>query len=99
MSTLFQNVIVLFGIVLLAVLGYFLYMQNSGTNAIGPGNREVSAQAAAETETFLRRLNELRGIELSSDIFFDPRFTSLIDFSTPVPGFQVGRSNPFELDN
>lgn len=99
MSSTLQNILVLLGVVLIAGLGYYLFAQNSDLDTSGANNRAVTSQATVETEAFLRRLNELKGIELDGSILNDSRFTSLIDFSTEVQSMPVGRGNPFQLSN
>ncbi len=91
MSSLIQNIIIVGGILALMGFGYFLYMQsaNSGSNS------DVSIQVAAESANFLRRLNELKSVELNGNIFSDPRFISLVNYSIPVRAEMVGNPNPF----
>jgi hypothetical protein len=97
MSSLLQNIIVIGGIVLLAGFGYYLYTQNAALDV--STDSTVSSQVAAETADFLRRLNELKAIELKGEIFSDPRFLSLRDYSSPISPEAVGDSNPFDVTN
>lgn len=97
MSSLIQNIIILGGIIVILGLGYYLYTQNSELD--GGGNANIDAQIATDNADFLRRLQELRAIDLSGDIFNDPRFLSLVNFSAPVITEPVGRVNPFEVSN
>lgn len=94
MSSLLQNIIVIGGILVILGLGYYLYTQNAALDV--SSDSDVSAQVAAETADFLRRLNELKAIQLSGDIFSDPRFLSLINFTAPVGSEPVGQENPFD---
>ncbi len=85
----------LIGIALLVTLGlgYYLYIyQPSLEDDSNAGIREdVSLKAAR----FLAQLNELKEIELNSDILSDERFSSLQTYTTAVQAEKVGRSNPF----
>jgi hypothetical protein len=88
-----KNFITVFGLILLLAFGYYLFvLEDQGLRG---GNQAVSTQAAAETQEFLRRLNQLQSVELQTEIFTDPRFTNRIDYSAPVPVLPVGRENPF----
>ncbi len=80
------------GIILIAALGYYLMTQRSSSNLQGsvPNN-----QIAAESSTFLRRLNDLKSITLDDSVFSNPRFDALVDFSEPISPEPVGRINPF----
>lgn len=93
MSSLIQNIIILGGVVVILGLGYYLYTQKS-LDATEGG---VEVQIALQNEEFIRRLKELQAIELNGEIFNDPRFLSLVNFSAPVISEPVGRNNPFEV--
>jgi|GEM_PF-794383 len=96
MSSLIQNIIILGGIIVILGLGYFLYTQNSQLDA---GSDGFDAQIEAENAEFLRRLNELKAVELNGAIFLDPRFLSFVDFSIPVLPEAIGDSRPFDPNN
>lgn len=96
MSSIIQNVIILGGIIVILGLGYFLYTQNSQLDA---GSDGFNAQIEAENAEFLRRLNELKAIELNGEIFLDLRFLSFVDFSIPVFPEAVGDNRPFDANN
>ncbi len=98
MSSIFKNSIAILGFVLIVLLGYYLYVVK-GDSVITSNDTLISNQADAETQEFLRRLNELEDIKLNKDILNDKRMTSLIDYSTIVPSVPVGRNNPFEPVN
>ena len=96
MSSFLQNALILLGLTLIVGLGYFLYTQNSGLD-VATQNAAVTMQIELETADFLRRLNELKAIELNGDIFTDERFASLIRFSPQLLDQPLGKSNPFEI--
>ena len=95
MTSILKNIIVVVGLVLIAGLGYYLYTQNIGLNT-NSGNTEVSNQSVAETEAFLRRLNDLKKIQLDQSLFSDARFIGLTSYETEVQPLPTGRNNPFK---
>ncbi len=92
MSSRVQNLLMILGIVLIAALGYYLMTQRSATGLQGS---MPNSQIAAESSTFLRRLNDLKSITLDGSVFSNPRFRILVDFSEPITPEPVGRTNPF----
>jgi hypothetical protein len=97
MSSSLQNLIALFGIVVLGVVGYFIYVQNS--NVLESTTTSTSNEASLEAAQFLARLNELKLLRLDDSLFNDPRFRSLRDVRVPVVPTAIGRSNPFAVPN
>lgn len=96
MSSFIKNLITILGLALIAALGYYLFVLNKDSGIdITDISISNQAEAEAETQAFLRRLNELKNINLSGEIFSDRRFQSLVDFGTPVDPSQIGRENPF----
>jgi hypothetical protein len=96
MSSFLQNTLFIGGFILIAGIGYFLYTHNA---PLRTQDADVSQQIAAQSEDFLKRLNELKAIRLSGDIFADPRFTTLSHYSQPVSPTPIGRTNPFDTTN
>lgn len=94
MSSLIQNLLIVLGLVVVMALGYYLYTQNQ-MSTLSLSDDPISTQLSAESAMFLRKLNDLKQIELDGSLFSDPRFRSLIDNSTPVIEDPVGRPNPF----
>ncbi len=95
MSSLIKNTLILGGLLVLAGLGYYLFVINS-SSVIQVNNEQVSLQAEAETQDFLRRLNELKTIELSSSLFTGTDFLRLVDYTTPIQPQTIGRDDPFK---
>jgi len=54
----------------------------------------TATQSAVERE-LLNTLLELRAIRLDGEIFSDPAFNALRDFSTEIVSEPIGRRNPF----
>lgn len=92
MTSRAQNLLVFLGFIIIAGLGYYLYSEQKSNNLIGS---QINNQIAAEASLFLEHLNELETLSLSGDIFSDPRFTNLVDFSEPINPQPIGRANPF----
>jgi hypothetical protein len=87
----------LFTLVALAItlgLGYFLYVQRGQLE--DTSNFGDSTTASIKAAKFLNQLNDLKTIELSGDLLSDGRFSSLVQFSSPIQSEEIGRQNPFE---
>jgi hypothetical protein len=97
MSSSLQNLIALLGIVVLGVVGYFLYVQND--TVLVSSTVSSSNEASLEAAQFLSRLNELKLLRLDDSLFNDPRFRSLRDVREPVVPTAIGRTNPFAVPN
>lgn len=97
MSSSLQNLFVLIGLILVLVLGYYLYTQNQQAK-LSSSIETVNNNVSLESADFLRKLSELQTISFqqSSSIFNDPRFISLVDHKVPIDSLPVGRENPFE---
>ena len=94
MTPVIKNTLIVGGLIALAALGYYLFVIND-SSVIKVNNEQVSLQAEAETQDFLRRLNELKTVELSDTLFTNTGFLRLVDYSTPIQPQEVGRENPF----
>ncbi len=82
------------GIVLIAGLGYYLYIQE-GSTALSTSSANDRTQIALESAVLLQRLNEIKSITLEGDLFSNQQFQSLVDFTEPIIPQPVGRPNPF----
>lgn len=91
MNTLSQHTVwILVGIALL--LGGYWYM--SSRSSIEPSLMSGVTLNEAQIR-FQTLVGELRSVSFDTDIFSDPRFTSLVDLATPVAPEPVGRIDPF----
>lgn len=97
MFSFIKNIFIIVAVLLTGALGYYLYMNQSGALE-DTSNGGIDQNVALQTTEFLRRLNELKAIELNDAIFSDPRFSSLTNFATPLQSEPYGTSNPFELN-
>lgn len=106
MQTIFKNkIVVLVIVIILVVLGY--YMMKGGdtaTNTSGGVTKQAvsstsaggsASLAAGPGQEFVAQLLAIQNITLSLDIFSDPVFTGLQDFSRDIPLQPVSRPNPF----
>jgi len=94
MASIFQNILIFLVLIGIGVFGYFVYMQNqqSGLNTQRPDANEIAIKA----NDFLKQLDELKSVSLDTDVLQDARFSSLVDFSTPIQIEPTGvRGNPF----
>lgn len=94
MGSLLKNILILGGLAVIAAVGYYLFVIERDATVEG-NNEIVTDQAEQQNRAFLRRLEDLRQIELSTTIFSDPRFNSFVDFTEPVEPTSYGRENPF----
>jgi len=86
----------LFVIAALVIAGFVWYglSEKKPKEGLLTSESVSGAQSAAERE-LLDTLLELRSIQLSGQIFGDPAFGRLQDFSTQIVSEPIGRKNPF----
>lgn len=94
MGSALKNITVVGSLIAVAAAGYYLIVIERDA-VIDSNNAYVVGQADQETQEFLRRLNELQAIDLSTTLFSDVRFNSFVDFTEPVEPVPFGRDNPF----
>lgn len=89
-----KNILILGFIALLAGAGYYLVvLERNGT--VGGQNVITAGQAEEDAQLFLRQLDALQKVEFRTEIFTDPRFVSLEDYTESVIQIPAGRQNPF----
>lgn len=91
-----KKTLIVFGLLILAALGYFFY-SFSGERQDGT---HITALPLSSLDTTLGRellaaLAELKSTKLDTSIFDDPVFESLKDFGVVIAPLPVGRRNPF----
>jgi hypothetical protein len=89
------NIIVLLGIIITAVAGYFLFSQNSSPFLSTDSSDLQLQQLLSSSQLFIERSRTLSAIEMDTSIFSNPIFNSLKSYSPPPAEFQTGRENPF----
>jgi len=95
MMSLFKNLFVIIGLLVLAGLGYYLFILERGSELSDSASASRTSQSELEVQEFLRRLADVESITLPTDVFTDPRFKSFEDFGTEVDRVPVGRTDPF----
>lgn len=86
--------------VLVVIGGMFFYTMKSPkqTDSL---SATVSASSASKQklieqgEEIVKILNFVKDIKLDTDLFNDPLFLSLSDFSVSLPRKEIGKNNPF----
>jgi hypothetical protein len=89
---LIKNILTLIVLaVILYAAYYFLFSDRNPdlTSSAGANDGEMLASE------FLMRLNEIETLSFSRGFFDDPRFRSLVSFSSAPADVSVGRPNPF----
>ena len=90
----YKKIILIIAVLLIALLGYSLLSEPKETETLLVSTNQVTQSQVVGNE-IISALNQIQTLNLSSDIFSDPVFRSLIDRSTPIPDEPVGKSNPF----
>lgn len=94
MASFFKNAFTLIGLIVIGVLGYYLFVMNDAST-LSAGDRQRLNEAQLASDQFLAELKTLENLELSDRIFVDERFRSFVDFTKPVRPLPVGREDPF----
>lgn len=95
MNKSLTNIIVLVGIVVTAVAGYFLLSQTSSPFLSTGATDQQFESLLISSQLFVERSLTLSEIKMDTSIFEDPVFNSLKSYSPPPDEFLVGRPNPF----
>lgn len=90
-------------LIIIAVLGFFLYKQFSGddnatttvTDANGQPISTIDPNVATIGADIQALLVQINGLQIDAEIFSDPVFKSLTDFTSPVAAQPTGKKNPF----
>jgi len=88
-----SNTIILIVATLIVAAGAYWYFFTGTGNAL-PLTVSSSSGNVSQAQ-FQTLVDELRPVNFDTTIFSDPRFTSLIDITTPVTPEPSGRSDPF----
>ena len=96
MKSILKTFFIVLALVVTAGLGYYLFVYQ--TSLENTSNATFNNDVATKAARFLKKLNELKEIELNSDILSDGRFSSLTTFTAPVQQEQIGRTNPFDVN-
>ena len=91
MSSAMQNILVLIGLILVAVVGWYMYQENQRMTLDASPAQSVQA----EIQNFISTQNTLRNIDIDTSILSDPAFQVLDTVTGPIPTESTGRDNPF----
>lgn len=94
MGNVIQNLIVVLGLALIGVVGWYVYNENDSRVL----NTTSADQLEQEIQEFIQKQNTLRQIDIDTSILSDSNFARLETVTQPVPSQERGRSNPFTLD-
>ena len=96
MNILKQNKGLFIGVTFIIVLfiGYGLFAGNAGGGSTYRRTAVHAGSSPIELQT-IQLLRDVESVDLSSEIFSDPAFTVLRDFSRTVVSEPRGRNNPF----
>lgn len=83
------------GVAVIAIVMYFYFngktkVEDTNGVAVVP-----TSGVAADESQVLSLLNQIRSLHIDSQLFQDPSYTALIDYSVRIPEQGVGRPNPF----
>ncbi len=78
-------------VVVILALGYVAFTTLTGEVSLEEGDSIVSPQG----EEILILADKLESINIDTDLFSSPLFTSLVDISVPIIEEPKGRPNPF----
>ncbi len=90
-------------IIIIGVLGFFLYQQFSGdenataivTDANGLPISTVDPNVSAVGADIQALLAQINNLKIDAEIFSDPAYQSLTDLTNAVPALPTGKKNPF----
>lgn len=95
MKSTLNNILAIGGFLLLVGFAYYLYTQQ-GSGVLNNTSTSLNTINTARSNQIVQRLSSIKEISLNGDIFSDPEFRALQDYSTPITPSSVGKSNPFE---
>jgi hypothetical protein len=92
-----NNLIILILAVILLVLGYFIFIKPSDFALSSQAANPMADQMLLQTQVFIERRTKLDSVAISSELFSDPRFTSLRSFSPALTEQTLGKPTLFTL--
>ncbi|MFZ2253261.1 MAG: hypothetical protein WAW13_03775 [Minisyncoccia bacterium] len=98
MAYLLKNLFIALLITLVLGAGYYFIFGNTSTNE-SSFDVSTSGTAKQQIEKILADTKRVNEYDLSSNIFIDERFTSLVDSRIDLGSAKNGRSNPFAPTN
>jgi len=95
MAQSIQKFALIIGALVLAVLGYFVFVQGDDYALSPDAGSPLSDLVLAKTQAFIAHRAALDTVTISSEIFSDPRFNTLRSFTPPLEEQPIGRDNLF----
>ncbi|HUO55947.1 MAG TPA: hypothetical protein VMU27_00715 [Candidatus Paceibacterota bacterium] len=92
MMSLFNNKIVIAAIVLVIIVGAWYGLTSSSTPT---PTLSTTTESSPDDQAVVSALLQLQAISLSNQIFSNPAFQSLQDYTVQVVPEPVGRTDPF----
>ena len=94
--TFLKNLLVGIICIVIFVFGYY-FLTRSETDFSLDSLTANSDELVARTAIFIERRSQLEALDLQTELYTDPTFTSLQSYSTAVPEQVVGRENIFAV--
>jgi uncharacterized membrane protein len=76
--------------IIIAAIAYFYWSGSTATS-----NTIVSSDSSSVGSQVLDLLNQIQSLHIDANVFNDPGYKTLRDYSVPIPSVDVGRPNPF----
>jgi hypothetical protein len=96
MTNILQNVLIIIGFVIVALLGVYLYLEQTNQSLSISAFQAGPTIIDVESQEFLARLQLMQSINLDhQQVFNNTHFMALVQYSRPVIDLPVGRDNPF----
>lgn len=92
MSSLLKNLLFGLGLSVLLLLGYMVFMRDSGVSV---PTDTATYDADQVSQELLQQTNRLKRYSTDAPVLFDQRFEALSSFRVPLRDEQTGRENPF----
>lgn len=90
---------ILLAIIAVVTLGLFFYFQGTpnddATSSLTSVGTDGSANAQEVGARVINILNQINSLKIDGEIFSDPAYMTLVDYTITVPEQNVGRPNPF----
>jgi len=96
MSDLFKNILIVLTVLVLVLIGFYMIKERGSVALSSVENNLVSDQLLNKTQVFIQRRSQIESINFDFEIFNDPRFSTLVSYSTAVSEQPVGKSNIFD---
>lgn len=92
----YKIILIVTGVVLVAVLGYYYWSANGSGNVAALSSVSGPTQTTSAGQDILNILSQLRQLHIDGSLFSNPAFKSLVDYYIATSSEPIGRPNPFE---